>query len=100
MVTLVFVYPLQEQSVTQWQDVTYCDSDNDYHLQYTGEIWKPMFQSENMFSFHTTLEKFENVSTSFILDLPLKKIRKGKSYYNWDVNVFEKLHFKKIFCPR
>ena len=61
-----------------------CDSDSDYRLHTLEKFENQGFnlKTHQMFSFHTTLEKFENVTSIIHSELCLKKIRKGKSYYN------------------
>ena len=92
MVALVFADPAQEQSVTQGQDVIV--------IVTLITIYTTLENFENQGFTLKTPEKFETQQSPVILDLCLKKIRKGKSYYYRDVSIYEKLRLKeKFFVP-
>jgi len=54
-------------------------------------------KTHQIFSIHTTPEKFEMQQSPVILDLSLRKTCAAKSRDHRDVMVFEKLRFQNVF---
>ena len=54
-------------------------------------------KTHQMFSVHTTLKEFENITITSQLDFCLRKTRAGKSRDSRNVIISEKLRFKKGF---
>jgi len=56
-------------------------------------------KTHQMFSVHTTPEKFETATISGHFGLCLRKPRSGKSHDYRDVIVLEKFRFQNVFRP-